>query len=107
VRVLRRGVEIKFRALAAAAALLLLAGCGPRAEVRVIEVAEPETVAVERTVSESDAEPAYILNPSSQRFHVPGCVWGERIDPERRIEYSGDRQTLIDVGYLPCHYCQP
>ncbi|MBR2583548.1 MAG: hypothetical protein IKD61_09165 [Oscillospiraceae bacterium] len=107
MRVLRRGAEMNVRALAAAAALLLLAACGPRAEVRVIEVAEPEPAAVERSVSESDAEPDFILNPSLQRFHRPDCVWAERIDAERRIEYSGDRQTLIDVGYLPCHYCQP
>lgn len=89
------------------AALLFLAGCGPRAEVRVIEVAEPPAAAAERTASESDAEPAFILNPSSQRFHRPDCVWAGRIDPENRIDYDGDRQTLIDVGYLPCHYCQP
>ena len=86
---------------------LLLAGCGPRAEVRVLEVAEPEPAAAERTVSESDSEPDFILNPSSQRFHRPGCVWAERISPEKRIDYDGDRQTLIDVGYLPCHYCEP
>ena len=89
------------------AALLILAGCGPRAEVKVLEVAEPEPAAVERTVSESDAEPAFVLNPSSQRFHRPDCVWAGRIDPKNQIEYAGDRQILVDVGYLPCYYCDP
>ena len=98
---------MKLRALAAAAVLLLLAGCGPRAEVEVLEVEEPPLAAAERAVSESDAEPDFILNPSSHRFHRPGCIWAQRISPENRIEYSGDRQTLIDVGYLPCHYCDP
>lgn len=93
-------------ALIGAAALLILAGCGPRPSVEIRVMPTP-TAAVERSVSDSDREPAFVLNPSSGKFHRPGCTWAQRIGPERRIEYSGDRQILVDVGYLPCHYCEP
>ena len=51
--------------------------------------------------------PDYVLNPSTLRFHRVSCVWAERIAPERRIEYDGDRDELLAVGYQPCHYCKP
>lgn len=86
------------------AAALLLTGCGPKPTVTVY-VEQPAVV--ERAVSVPDSGADYVLNPASQRFHRPGCTWAERITPERRIEYSGDRQILVDVGYLPCHYCEP
>ena len=86
------------------AAALLLTGCGPKPTVTVY-VEQP--AAVQRAVLVPDSGTVYILNPASMRFHRPGCAWSEKIAPERRIEYSGDRQILVDVGYLPCHYCEP
>lgn len=85
-------------------AALLLSGCGPKPTVTVY-VEQP--AAVERAVSDSDSGTDYVLNPASMRFHRPGCAWAEKIAEDRRIEYSGDRQILVDVGYLPCHYCEP
>ena len=94
---------MNLRALACALiGAALLSGCRPAPVVTVRESAPP--------VSESDRAVTgelYVLNPSSQRFHRPGCVWAEKIAEDRRIEYSGDRQILVDVGYLPCHYCEP
>ena len=100
---------MRIRALIGAALLISLAGCGPRpnGEIRVALMPAPEA-AVGRAVSDYDTETgAFVLNPATQRFHLPGCTWAQRMDPERRIEYHGDRQILIDVGYLPCHYCEP
>ena len=85
-------------------AALLLTGCGPKPPVTVFIERQ---AAVERAVSVPDSGVVYILNPSSMRFHRPGCVWAEKIAEDRRIEYSGDRQILVDVGYLPCYYCEP
>lgn len=85
-------------------AALLLSGCRPQPTVTVYVERE---AAIERAVSIPDSGTDYVLNPSSQRFHKPGCVWAEKIAEDRRIEYSGDRQILVDVGYLPCHYCEP
>lgn len=86
------------------AAAMLLTGCGPKPTVTVY-VEQP--AAVERAVSIPDSGTVYILNPASMRFHRPGCTWAERIAPEHRVEFSGDRETLIAVGYEPCHYCEP
>lgn len=84
---------------------LLLAGCRR----------EPPTVAVYESappvrVSESDRVATgelYVLNPSSTRFHRPGCSGAAKIAPERRIEWTGDREELIAVGYRPCSFCKP
>ena len=85
-------------------AALLLSGCRPQPTVTVTVERQ---AAVERAVLVPDSGVVYILNPSSMRFHRPGCTWAERIAPERRVEFSGDRETLIAVGYQPCHYCEP
>ena len=99
---------MRIRALIGAALLILLAGCGPRPSVKIRAMPTPAPeAAVGRAVSDYDTEAAFVLNPATGKFHRPGCTWAERMDPERRIEYSGDRQILIDVGYLPCHYCEP
>ena len=85
--------------------LLLLTGCGPRpATATVYESAAPRELA---QVSESDTGAAYVLNPGSMRFHLPGCVWAGKIAPDRRVDWTGDRDTLIEVGYQSCHYCKP
>lgn len=98
----------RVRALIGAAALLILVGCGPRpgVEIRVMPTPTAEAV-TERAVSDYDRETVFVLNPSSGKFHRPSCTWAQRIAEDRRIEFSGDRQILVDVGYLPCHYCKP
>ena len=91
-------------ALIGAAALLILAGCGPTPGPTVyVREGVPEIV------SESDRAggAAFVLNPSSGKFHRPGCAWAEKIDAERRIEWTGDREDLLAVGYEPCHFCEP
>lgn len=94
---------LRRRALALAAAALLLSGCGPAPGPTVyVREAAPPVSDYDRQTGE-----AFVLNPASGKFHRPGCAWAEKIDPERRIEYYGDRQILVDVGYLPCHYCKP
>ena len=35
------------------------------------------------------------------------CAWAAKISEENRIEWTGDRETLIGVGYLPCKSCKP
>ena len=100
---------MRFLALVAAALLVFLAGCGPTpsVEIRVAPMPSPEA-AVGRAVSDYDTEAgAFVLNPASGKFHRPGCAWAEKIDPERRIDWTGSREELIAVGYQPCHYCEP
>ena len=86
-------------------AMVLLTGCRPEPEIVIREMPTAAPAVVERSASAGD--PDYILNPGTLRFHRPDCSWAARIDPERRIDYAGDRQTLLDVGYQPCHFCKP
>lgn len=94
------------RILAAAALVLLLTGCGPvPPEIRVEPSAAPSAAPSEAVHAAS--ETVYVLNPASGRFHRPDCVWAAKIAPERRVDWAGDRETLLSVGYEPCQICKP
>ena len=89
----------------ALACALLLSGCRREPPtVTVYESAPPVRVSESDRAAEGER---FVLNPSSARFHRPGCVWAEKIAPERRIDWTGDREDLIAVGYRPCSFCKP
>lgn len=49
----------------------------------------------------------YILNTKSKKFHDSSCNQGKSISQENRKETSEDRQSLIEVGYIPAGCCKP
>ena len=49
----------------------------------------------------------YVLNTSSQRFHLPDCTGVDDISPGNRSDYTGTRASLIERGYTPCSICNP
>ncbi len=49
----------------------------------------------------------YVLNTSSQKFHLQTCSGAQKISESNRQEFIGDRQELIDLGYVPCGTCKP
>lgn len=53
------------------------------------------------------AQPDYILNVKSRKFHYPWCQGAADTAEKNKQEYYGDRQTLIDQGYKPCGTCNP
>ena len=55
----------------------------------------------------TDPSVDYVLNTNSMKFHFPSCDSVEKMDPENRQDYTGDRQMLIDQGYSPCGNCHP
>ena len=59
----------------------------------------------------SDGDPvytqAYILNTNTHKFHQPGCSSVGDIKPENYSEYTGTRQSVLDMGYQPCGRCDP
>lgn len=62
-------------------------------------LAEPE---------ESGAETeTFVLNISSRKFHRPDCSGAANIKAENRQDYTGSRETLIEMGYEPCKQCEP
>lgn len=70
---------------------------------------ETEAVSPERALpeTESAADADFILNTHTMRFHLPSCQSAADISERNRAEYSGDRETLIAEGYLPCQRCKP
>ena len=49
----------------------------------------------------------YVLNKRSHKFHRPECDSVQSMSPSNKEEFTGLRQTLIDVGYTPCRSCNP
>ena len=49
----------------------------------------------------------YILNTNTHKFHRPGCSSVGDIKPENYSEYTGTRQSVLDMGYQPCGRCDP
>lgn len=49
----------------------------------------------------------YVLNTNTKRFHEPDCSSVRDMSEKNKQEYTGDRQSLIDDGYIPCGSCKP
>lgn len=93
------------------ALVVLLSGCGRETRTVVeylgpVETAQPNPDAPTRSAPTAEGE-TFILNTSSVKFHRPSCAWAQKIKEERRIEWTGDRETLLEVGYKPCSVCKP
>ena len=59
---------------------------------------EPETAAGSVT---------YVVNTNTGKFHYPSCSSVKQIKDENRWDYSGTRDYLLDLGYVPCKRCNP
>ena len=49
----------------------------------------------------------YILNISSKKFHLKSCPQGSAILESNREEYTGDRQAILNRGFVPAGCCNP
>ncbi len=52
-------------------------------------------------------ETTYILNINTKKFHYPSCSSVEKMKESNKEEYTGDRDTIISQGYVPCKNCNP
>ncbi len=55
----------------------------------------------------SGSNVTYILNIKNQKFHKPDCASVDEMKVSSKKEYFGDREALIDDGYIPCGRCNP
>ena len=74
----------------------------------------PELVALEPTETEAPAEqsrsaPAkdYVLNANTMKFHSPTCSSVKDIKESNRRDFTGTRDEVIAMGYVPCKKCNP
>lgn len=61
---------------------------------------------------EQQTEPApagtdYILNTNSKKFHYPDCKSVKQMAEKNKQAYSGNRDDVIAMGYVPCQNCNP
>ena len=59
------------------------------------------------TKSEETGDSTYILNENTMKFHAPDCSSVQKMNPNNRKEYTGNRQELLDQGYESCQQCHP
>ena len=59
------------------------------------------------TKSEGTGDNTYILNENTMKFHTPDCLSVQKMNPNNRKEYTGNRQALLNQGYEPCQQCHP
>lgn len=49
----------------------------------------------------------YVLNTNSKKFHLQSCSQAQSISQSNREVYEGDRQALLEQGYVPAGCCDP
>ncbi len=49
----------------------------------------------------------YVLNLNSKKFHYPWCSSVDKMKEKNRLDYTGTREEIIEMGYEPCKNCNP
>lgn len=57
--------------------------------------------------SKATTETAYILNTNTKKFHYPTCSSVDQMAEKNKQAYSGSRDEIIAMGYVPCKRCNP
>ena len=59
-----------------------------------------------RSITDQD-ESDYVVNRNTKKFHYPYCDSVNDMKAKNRIDFTGSREELIDMGYTPCKRCNP
>ncbi len=57
--------------------------------------------------SGDQAEPTYILNTNSMKFHYPWCSSVDDMSEKNKRLFYGTRDEAVNGGYAPCKRCNP
>lgn len=49
----------------------------------------------------------YILNKNTKKFHYTWCSSVNKMKSSNTKEYTGTRDAVINMGYVPCKRCNP
>ena len=77
-------------------------------------VLQPETD-TDTTVQTTPESPApqesqgitYVLNTNTMKFHYPTCSSVDDMKEKNKQIYTGSREEVINMGYVPCKRCNP
>ena len=70
----------------------------------------PTTAPTEASTESTDSQKVtYVLNinPSSMKFHYPGCKSVSKMKESNKQIFEGTREEVIAMGYSPCGNCHP
>jgi len=49
----------------------------------------------------------YVLNTNTKKFHYPTCSSVDQMKEKNKEIYTGSREDVINMGYVPCKRCNP
>lgn len=49
----------------------------------------------------------YVLNTNTMKFHYPTCSSVDDMKEKNKQIYTGSREEIINMGYVPCKRCNP
>ena len=75
-------------------------------------VPQPETDTAVQITPESSAPQesqgiTYVLNTNTKKFHYPTCSSVDDMKEKNKQIYTGSREEIINMGYVPCKRCNP
>ena len=75
-------------------------------------VPQPETDTAVQITPESSAPQesqgiTYVLNTNTKTFHYPTCSSVDDMKEKNKQIYTGSREEVINMGYVPCKRCNP
>lgn len=75
-------------------------------------VPQPETNTAVQITPESSAPQesqgiTYVLNTNTKKFHYPTCSSVDDMKEKNKQIYTGSREEVINMGYVPCKRCNP
>ena len=75
-------------------------------------VPQPETDTAVQITPESSAPQesqgiTYVLNTNTKKFHYPTCSSVDDMKEKNKQIYTGSRDEVINMGYVPCKRCNP
>ena len=73
---------------------------------------QPETDTTVQITPESSAPLesqgiTYVLNTNTKKFHYPTCSSVDQMKEKNKEIYTGSREDVINMGYVPCKRCNP
>lgn len=74
----------------------------PQPETDTTVQSTPETSAPQESL-----ETTYVLNTNTKKFHYPTCSSVDDMKEKNKQIYTGSREEIINMGYVPCKRCNP
>ena len=73
---------------------------------------QPETdtavqITPELSAPQETQHTTYVLNTNTMKFHYPTCSSVDDMKEKNKQIYTGSRDEVINMGYVPCKRCNP